>query len=71
MLSHDNLTYTTNAISYTYGWGKESTVSFLPFSHIAGVLIDIFQPLQSGGVTYCADKNALRGTLVSSLFETS
>lgn len=67
MFSHDNLTYTARIVAETYGWDKEpqSVVSYLPMNHIAALDFDIFVLVQSGGTMYCADKNALKGTLVS------
>ena len=65
MFSHDNLTYSTRIVVETYGWHKETVVSYLPMSHIAAMDFDVFCLIQSGGTMYCADKNALKGTLVS------
>ena len=66
MYSHDNLTYTTRVVVETYDWDKEpqSVVSYLPMSHVAAIDFDVFCLMQSGGTMYCADKNALKGTLV-------
>ena len=70
MYSHDNLTFTTRVVVETYGWHKESVVSYLPMSHIAALDFDMLCLIQCGGTMYCADKNALKGTLVSpSLFQ--
>lgn len=71
MFSHDNLTYTARIVAETYGWDKEpqSVVSYLPMNHIAALDFDIFVLVQSGGTMYCADKNALKGTLVDTLKE--
>jgi long-chain-fatty-acid--CoA ligase ACSBG len=66
MFSHDNISYASHIVQETYKWGKESTVSFLPLSHIAALVFDVMMPLHCGGVAYCADKNALKGTLVCS-----
>ena len=65
MYSHDNLTYMSRVVVETYGWSKESVVSYLPLCHIAAMAFDVLCLIQSGGTMYCADKNALKGTLVS------
>ncbi len=46
MLSHDNLTWTARALEITYGdliGYNQKLVSFLPLSHIAGQIVDIFR----------------------------
>ena len=65
MYSHDNLTYSSRVVVETYGWHKETVASYLPMSHIAALLFDLFCLVQGGGTMYCADKNALKGTLAS------
>lgn len=69
MLSHDNLTYDAAALSerLKFEKAKEIFVSYLPLSHIAGQMVEIFLPLTNGGTVYFADKNALKGTLVNTL----
>ena len=64
MYSHDNLTYMSRVVVETYGWSKESVVSYLPLCHIAAMAFDVLCLIQSGGTMYCGDKNALKGTLV-------
>lgn len=72
MLSHDSLTWD----SYTIGkrldgiqYGKEVLVSFLPLSHIAAQMVDIFLTMQFACTIYFADKDAMKGTLVNTLQE--
>ena len=48
---------------------KEVVISYLPLSHVAAHLIDGYMTLYCGGATYCADKDALRGTLVENMKE--
>ena len=69
MLSHDNVTYAAIQDSDFYDWqyGKESVLSYLPQSHIAGMMMDQFLIMSKGGTCYFADKNALKGTLVENL----
>jgi long-chain-fatty-acid--CoA ligase ACSBG len=49
----------------TYEWKQETLLSYLPLSHVAALLIDGHCNICVGGATYCADKNALKGTLVN------
>ena len=66
MYSHDNLTYSTliTYLNFEYEWDTHSVVSYLPMGHLASIMLDIFLMMKSGGTTYCADRNASRGTLV-------
>ncbi|XP_021005737.1 long-chain-fatty-acid--CoA ligase ACSBG2 isoform X2 [Mus caroli] len=50
--------------------GKQNTiVSYLPLSHIAAQLTDIWIPIKIGALTFFAQPDALRGTLVYTLQE--
>nr|XP_009665460.1 PREDICTED: long-chain-fatty-acid--CoA ligase ACSBG2 isoform X1 [Struthio camelus australis] len=74
MLSHDNLTWTAAAagrfIQLTDGTEKqERVVSYLPLSHIAAQMIDIWLPLTYGAQVFFAQPDALKGTLVDTLRE--
>lgn len=71
MLSHDNLTWDALAISERVDMheGKEVIVSFLPLSHVAAQVVDIYLTMTMGAAVYFADKNALRGSLVNTLQE--
>ncbi|XP_059107994.1 long-chain-fatty-acid--CoA ligase ACSBG2-like [Peromyscus eremicus] len=74
MLSHDNITWTAGAmkreldLSYASG-SQEIIVSYLPLSHIAAQMMDIWMPLKVGALTFFAQPDALRGTLVYTLQE--
>nr|XP_023500330.1 long-chain-fatty-acid--CoA ligase ACSBG2 isoform X3 [Equus caballus] len=48
---------------------QEVVVSYLPLSHIAAQMMDIWIPMKVGAVTYFAQPDALKGTLVSTLQE--
>ncbi|XP_016964338.1 long-chain-fatty-acid--CoA ligase heimdall [Drosophila biarmipes] len=66
MLSHDNIVF--DAKSATLGLkevqiGKESFVSYLPLSHVAAQIFDVFLCLTHAGCVTFADKDALKGTL--------
>ena len=65
MISHDNLTWTgQNIIDHYMDLNHEDRViSYLPLSHIAAQLIDIFCILLLGGSTWFAQPDALKGTL--------
>nr|XP_038939065.1 long-chain-fatty-acid--CoA ligase ACSBG2 isoform X2 [Rattus norvegicus] len=74
MLSHDNITWTAGAmareIELIHVSGKQDTiVSYLPLSHIAAQLMDIWIPIKVGVLTFFAQPDALRGTLVYTLQE--
>jgi long-chain-fatty-acid--CoA ligase ACSBG len=72
MLSHDNITWTSWQIMSTFNIDPsvpQRTVSYLPLSHVAGQMIDIYAPLITGGCTWFAQPSALKGTLVKTLVD--
>lgn len=71
MLSHDNMTWTAHANAQICGFRDfvEEYVSFLPLSHVAAQMADIYCPLTCSATVYFADKNALKGTLIETLKE--
>ncbi|XP_007442007.1 long-chain-fatty-acid--CoA ligase ACSBG2 [Python bivittatus] len=74
MLSHDNITWTARASGEYVGLktaleDQESVVSYLPLSHIAAQMIDIWLPITFGVQTFFADPDALKGSLVDTLRE--
>ena len=46
---------------------QERFVSYLPLSHVAANIMDIFMATQCLGTVYFANRDALKGTLVSTL----
>ncbi|KAL6087000.1 hypothetical protein STEG23_009148 [Scotinomys teguina] len=74
MLSHDNITWSAGAIrreldlSYASG-SQERIVSYLPLSHISAQMLDIWISIKAGALTFFAQPDALRGTLVYTLQE--
>jgi long-chain-fatty-acid--CoA ligase ACSBG len=48
---------------------QERLVSYLPLSHVAATILDIFVMMTSASPVYFADRNALKGTLVHTLTE--
>lgn len=71
MLSHDNITYTASVMvdGFSLRTGHETIVSYLPLSHVAANVTDIFLMMTLKGTTYFADKDALKGTLTNTLKE--
>lgn len=72
MLSHDNFTWT--AYSFTVHvdnltMGNEVLVSYLPLSHVAAQIMDLFIVLTIAGTIYFADRNAMKGSLVQTLMD--
>ncbi|XP_062308698.1 long-chain-fatty-acid--CoA ligase ACSBG2 isoform X2 [Osmerus eperlanus] len=74
MLSHDNLTWTALATGRHVRLAEatqsqEVVVSYLPLSHIAAQMVDIWVTMRIGGATYFAQPDALKGSLVNTLKE--
>ena len=70
MLSHDNLVYTARVLCEVFimrgngsgsNGGIERLVSYLPLSHVAANVTDIFVMMTCAGTVYFADKDALKG----------
>ncbi|XP_060665921.1 long-chain-fatty-acid--CoA ligase heimdall [Drosophila nasuta] len=67
MLSHDSVVYDTRIVARNMPHvvvGAERMVSYLPLSHIAAQIFDIYLAMSLGGCVYFADKDALKGTVV-------
>ncbi|XP_006170319.1 long-chain-fatty-acid--CoA ligase ACSBG2 isoform X2 [Tupaia chinensis] len=65
MLSHDNITWMAGAAAKDAGMinmqgRRETVVSYLPLSHIAAQMMDIWIPIKIGGLTYFAQPDALK-----------
>merc|ERR1712072_623779 len=83
MLSHDNVTWTTGSMTCNDGISDlflnhpetHRIVSYLPLSHIAGAMIDIYMPIwfnaffKHGQSITFARPDALKGTLKDTLCE--
>ncbi|XP_070942435.1 long-chain-fatty-acid--CoA ligase ACSBG2 isoform X3 [Macaca nemestrina] len=69
MLSHDNITWMAGAVAKDFKLTEkhETVVSYLPLSHIAAQMMDIWVPIKIGALTYFAQADALKGTLVNTL----
>jgi long-chain-fatty-acid--CoA ligase ACSBG len=69
MLSHDNITWT---VDHTIDTLMDTTienriVSYLPLSHVAAQLVDMYIPISSGSTVYFATPDALKGGLGATL----
>lgn len=72
MLSHDNFTWLSHSIKTFKNdmqMGAEVVVSYLPLSHVAAQLLDIFVTLAMACTVYFADRDALKGSLLKTLTE--
>ena len=69
MLSHDNIVIAARETASLHEWvdTEERIVSYLPLSHIAGMMFDIYYPISKASTTCFADSNALKGTLIENL----
>lgn len=63
MISNDNITWTARNVleNYLHLTHEERVVSYLPLSHVAGQLIDIYFVMLLGACTYFAQPDALKG----------
>ena len=71
MISQDNLTWTVKAAQevYDWNWDSEEGISYLPLSHVAAQVIDIYLAAYGGATIWFADDKALQGTLINTLKE--
>lgn len=69
MLNHDNLTFVsgTGCDFEAMQNGQEVIISYLPLSHIAAQIVDIYACLTVAGTIYFAEKDALKGSLPRTL----
>lgn len=71
MLSHDNLMWMCHRImeQSTFRIGMEHIISYLPLSHIATQLLDIFTMLSCAGTCWFAQPDAFKGSLLHTMKE--
>lgn len=71
MLSHDNLTWIANASGTVLGitMKEESLVSYLPLSHVAAQVYDLWVSMKFAATTHFAEPDALKGSLANTLRE--
>uniref|UniRef100_W5L9W3 long-chain-fatty-acid--CoA ligase n=1 Tax=Astyanax mexicanus TaxID=7994 RepID=W5L9W3_ASTMX len=69
MLSHDNITWIANASGMMIGtkMKEESLVSYLPLSHVAAQVNDLWVSMKFAGTTHFAEPDALKGSLANTL----
>lgn len=71
MINHDNVTWTAlaSAERLCAEKGKDRIISYLPLSHIAAQIVDIFIATSIAASVYFANKDALKGSLVNTMLE--
>lgn len=71
MLSHDNLIWTARMSGRVANlkFGHDSLISYLPLSHVAAQLLDIYIPMVFGATVTFAQPDALKGSLGTTLKE--
>ncbi|PHJ15636.1 very long-chain acyl [Cystoisospora suis] len=68
MLSHDNFTWTAACSSQMMKLdSSHHLVSFLPLSHVAAQLVDLYMPVTMGCCAYFARPDSLQGTLIETV----
>nr|XP_012147854.1 PREDICTED: very long-chain-fatty-acid--CoA ligase bubblegum isoform X2 [Megachile rotundata] len=70
MLSHDNLLQDARSILRFTKFSiddKHVLISYLPLSHVAAQILDIYCTMLLGGTVYFAAKDALKGSLLNTL----
>lgn len=63
-MSHDNVVWTCQIVQKHFDWYQEDVLSYLPLSHVSGLMVDCYLTWSSGSTVYFGDKNVLKGTLV-------
>jgi len=73
MITNDNMTWTVRTILERTRKGTMDTndamISYLPLSHVAAQVLDMYVPLMSGCQVYFAQPDALKGSLGKTLKE--
>ncbi|VVC98521.1 unnamed protein product [Leptidea sinapis] len=72
MLTHDNLTWDAYSTALRVGHitpGAEALVTYLPLSHVAAQILDLYMTLANGVAVYFAQADALKGSLLETLKE--
>uniref|UniRef100_A0A8C9PQK9 long-chain-fatty-acid--CoA ligase n=1 Tax=Spermophilus dauricus TaxID=99837 RepID=A0A8C9PQK9_SPEDA len=71
MLSHDNVSAKPSAVGAGIPQQQEVVVSYLPLSHIAAQMMDMWVPIKIGAVIYFAESDALKVRLSEDLGPTA
>ncbi len=61
----DDFAYLPVSLDINFRDGQEIVMSYLPAAHLAGQLLDIYGSITAGATIAFADKEALKGTLVT------
>jgi long-chain-fatty-acid--CoA ligase ACSBG len=72
MISNDNFTWTVKAEAKRLEVSTESQevlMSYLPLSHMAGQIIDVFLSLYVAATVFFAEKNAIKSSFLDTLLE--
>ncbi|XP_044185623.1 long-chain-fatty-acid--CoA ligase ACSBG2-like isoform X2 [Thunnus albacares] len=71
MLSHDNLTWTARAAGtmVNLNYAEEILISYLPLSHVAAQVNDMWICMRFAGTAYFAEPDALKGSLGTTMKE--
>ena len=74
MITHDNITWTVHALLKSavpdgLVGPTDCGVSYLPLSHIAAQILDIYLAMERGSQAYFAQPDALKGSLIVTLKE--
>ena len=72
MISHDSICYLIKHLAVTLvdlQENDERFITYLPLSHIAAQIVDIYTPLHLGITVYFAQPDALKGSLQKTLQE--
>jgi long-chain-fatty-acid--CoA ligase ACSBG len=71
MLSHDNIYWTSLAAAEHIKLREyeEVLISYLPLSHVAANMVDIWSSITTKGTIFFADKMAMKGTLLDTMKE--
>lgn len=67
MLSHDNFTWTAKAVAKRLQISpttNEVFMSYLPLSHMAGQILDVFLSLTVAATVFCGDKDAIKSSFL-------
>ena len=66
-ITYENVAFTCSQMVKNYSLSNEKIVSYLPLSHIAASMFDMFCHFYHGGTVYFAQQDALQGSLVKTL----
>jgi len=70
MMSHDNFTWTARASNkFLAVTNNDILLSYLPLSHSAAQMMDVWMMMEAGAAVYFANKDALKGSLAATLKE--